>query len=1487
MNAPRPGDLLGTRYVLVSALGEGSSATVFKARDRWLETDVAVKVFRAADVGERTESARREHEIGRDFGHAALAGALDAGRFGEYPFVVLELAAGEPLDVALRGAEPRQVAQVIDAVAGGLAALHARGLVHGDLKPANIRVAGRDHRLEARLLDFGIARPPGTAGGGTAAYVAPEALGGAAGFASDLFSLGVVSWEALTGALPFGSADDPEYLTRLMLGEPSQGAERIPDELAPILRRLLAPAAAARYASAGELRGALRTVVELPPLQEVPSTARLVDRERTLAALRAYAAEVTNGTAEPLRLVGAPRTGRSRVMALAAAEARLDGLVTLETSARAGLKPWLHALVAQAERLGAKSADGARALIDDAKAGPEARHARLFAVLQVLASAAASTPLVVFVDDADDATPSVREAIRFLAAAHGAAKLGWVIAERGVESARALRLDAFDEERASAVIASLLPGVDGGEELARLACVRTGGAVGAIVDGTLALVHAGAIRFVDGQWRSAAEGVPAWAYAELGASRIDEKLARLRPDVRRTLATIALDGGTIDAASARLGLAADAVSRAVAPALRAGLVREGGAGLELASREVRERLESGLEPAERDALRNQAVEALAGVVDPATRAVRARHLAALGRGSEAVDDALAAGMAAAASGDLHSAAELLEDACAWGDELAARRATLALAAILASLGQIDAALAAIDRASAAGASTAVVARARGRVLARAARYEQAIEALSALASANELEAEDRFWLGWSLMMRGRYDEAEPLSARAEQAPADRARLGRLAGTIAWHRGRFDVACTILEEAKGDAAAAGDPLLGAEVEQSLGTAERLRGRLDAAAVHYGAAIDAAREGGFVGVLAKSLNNLAIVEYQSGRWERARHAWESMQELALRLDAHEEILLSHNNLGLLFQNRGEYARAERSLGKAIKIAHRRALARYEAMALGNRAEARSRAGHLEDASADLDAAEAIAQRIGADDELIECRRRRAMVRLARGDAAAALPQALSAAVDSATSGANAEAGQAYLLAAGAARVLGLIEEAERHVDAALAAWAGGATRLDAACLELEQARIAVAAGDRRGAVRIARHAGRAFAELGAERELAEVRAIEDADLAVDRGEALLEILKVAGEAADASALLDVVLGRIVELTGAERGVVITFSGDEEPRVAARRGVDGDELIVSRGIADRAIASRRALVLANVDDETDLAGRESVVHLGVRAALCAPFLQGDTCLGLLYVDSTRGPELVRFGLWVVDAAAAILAPALARLVQREREQEREALLRSAAMDALETVGAIDSALDLVADGVTLPDDLRRLAVVRDRCGALIARSERLFGLLRVDGERPRPAPETFTVRTLVASAVAALEGSTSTKPKVVFEDESAWVSGDLERLASALTRMIESATPVGGRATAVRVREVVVGTDGAGSRERAWRPGASAGRRFLRVEVSDAPEDPFGDATGALPLRAARRIAARDGGRLFAEPISNGAQIVMEIARVEPLS
>ncbi len=1482
MSAPRPGDLLGARYVLLDVLGEGSFSIVFRARDRWRQEDVAVKVFRGGDPEERTLAARREHLVARDLRHPAIASATDAGRFSGHPFVVLELAAGEALDVAMRDAEPRQILRVIDTLAAGLAVLHARDLVHGDLKPANVRVARRGQRLEARLVDLGCARPPGTVGGGTAAYAAPEALGGAATVASDLFSLGVIAWELLTGALPFGSPDEEGYLSRLAGGQPGREGDHLAPELAAILRRLLSSAPTARYGSAGELRAALGTVLEAGAAEQTPPSPELVERDGALAAIRVFTKDVARGPVGPQWIVGTPRSGRSRVLSLAAAEARIDGFGTLETSARDGLVAWLHDLVRQAERAGASGADAARAAIDDRAGGAEGRHARLFAVLDVLTSAATGAPLLVLVDDADEASPAVREALRFLAASRGEARVGWVIVDRAGEGGVEVRLDALSEAGASALISSLLPGIDGALELARLARARSDATPGSLVEGTLALVDARAIRFVDGQWRRAAEGVPDWAYQDLDEARIDARLEQLGREARTTLCAIALDGGTVEAASARLGLASDLVARAAGPALRAGLLRAAGAGLTFASSEVRAQLVSRLGPEAREALHHDALARLANQVDPGSRAARTRHLAALGRRAEAASDALEAGRAAADAGDLHDATALLEQARVWGEPSSAGPAALALATIHASLGQVDSALAALDHALTSGLPAAVVARARGGVLARAARYDEAIAALGAVGDRGSLEPIDRFWLGWSLMMRGRYDEAEPLAARADCSEAERARLGRLAGTIAWHRGHFDEACAILEAAGKDARASADKLLVAEVEQSMGTAERLRGRLDEAASHYAAAIAASRAAGFVAVLAKSLNNLAIVEYQSGRWEGARHAWESMRELAVRLSAHEEILLAHNNLGLLFQDRGELARAERSLDEAIRLARLHELARYEAMATGNRAEVRARAGRWDAATSDLDAAEAIADRIGARDETLECRRRRAMVRLGRGDAGGALLDALAAAVEAAESGARAESGHAYLIAAASARTLGRVDEAERHLGSVASAWASGTTRLDAARLDLERANVRLAAGDRREAVRIARRAGAVFAELGAERELALVRTLEDADVSVDRGEALLEILKVAGEAAGTGALLDTVLGRIVHLTGAERGVVITFSGDEEPRIAARRGGEGQDPIVSRGIADRAIASRRALVLANVDDESDLAGRDSVMRLGVRAALCAPLMQGDACLGLLYVDSTRGPELVRFGVWVVDAAAAILAPALARLAEREHAQEREALLRAAAIDGLETVGALDSAFDLIADGVTREGDAARVGVARERCTALLARSGRLLELVRVDAQTPSALPEEFSVRTLIASALEALEGSAT--PSLELDGCSSLVTGVLDRLASAVTRMIESATRARGGPTTLRVREVDPLEDGSRPRERGWRPGASAGRRFVRIEVEGGALDPFGADETALAMRAARRLAAQSGGRLFAEPVADGHRIVMEIEAME---
>ena len=118
------------------------------------------------------------------------------------------------------------------------------------------------------------------------------------------------------------------------------------------------------------------------------------------------------------------------------------------------------------------SADAARASIDSLAASHEARHAPLLAVLGMLHSAAAKAPLLVLVDDVDIATHSVREAIRFLTAGLGAVPMGWVIVDTTSTVSDALRIAPVNEAGARATIASMLPGIDGAEVLARLALER-------------------------------------------------------------------------------------------------------------------------------------------------------------------------------------------------------------------------------------------------------------------------------------------------------------------------------------------------------------------------------------------------------------------------------------------------------------------------------------------------------------------------------------------------------------------------------------------------------------------------------------------------------------------------------------------------------------------------------------------------------------------------------------------------------------------------------------------------------------------------------------------------------------------------------------------------------------------------------------------------------------------------------------------------------
>jgi serine/threonine protein kinase len=201
-SAPR---VLSDRYELGPLLGRGGVADVFRARDRKTGRDVAVKLLRTVSEVDRERFAG-EAELLAILDHPHVVTVLDTGVEEDRPFLVLELVEGRPMDERLRdgSVDATWLAAVGAQVSSALAHAHARGVVHRDVKPSNVLLADDDR---AMLSDFGIARRTGsepmTLTGhtvGTAAYLAPEQVAGeAVSTPADVYSLGLVLLEALTG----------------------------------------------------------------------------------------------------------------------------------------------------------------------------------------------------------------------------------------------------------------------------------------------------------------------------------------------------------------------------------------------------------------------------------------------------------------------------------------------------------------------------------------------------------------------------------------------------------------------------------------------------------------------------------------------------------------------------------------------------------------------------------------------------------------------------------------------------------------------------------------------------------------------------------------------------------------------------------------------------------------------------------------------------------------------------------------------------------------------------------------------------------------------------------------------------------------------------------------------------------------------------------------------------------------------------------------
>jgi len=316
------------RYYLIEPLGDGGMAVVFKARDTLLERYVAIKVIRT-DMFNRTETVQvlerftREAKWLAGLAHPNIVKIFDFGSFEGAPYLVEELLPGGTLKERLGKRLPyRQAATLLLPVARALAYAHSRGIIHRDVKPTNVIFSETG---EPMLTDFGIAKImtseqastlTGTGIGiGTPAYMAPEqSLGQAVDARADIYSLGIVLYELITGRRPF-EADTPMAVMYMQIRDPLPRPRifipDLPEKVEAVLFKALAKNPMDRYPDMDAFAAALDDLADIPQVESSFYTTATALEGRAAGAAKS-STPVTGTGQKPQPTGGATGSSASR-----------------------------------------------------------------------------------------------------------------------------------------------------------------------------------------------------------------------------------------------------------------------------------------------------------------------------------------------------------------------------------------------------------------------------------------------------------------------------------------------------------------------------------------------------------------------------------------------------------------------------------------------------------------------------------------------------------------------------------------------------------------------------------------------------------------------------------------------------------------------------------------------------------------------------------------------------------------------------------------------------------------------------------------------------------------------------------------------------------------------------------------------------------------------------------------------------------------------
>src|SRR5918998_1538783 len=283
MAAPRKGTVVDDRYRLRQKIGSGGMADVWLATDRELDRDVAIKILhdRFAQDKEFVERFRREARSAAGLQHPNVVSIFDRGEFRDTFFIAMEYVDGPQLKELVKGGMgTKEAVDFTRQILNAARFAHRKGIVHRDLKPQNVLI---DEEGRARVADFGIARGESsdiTATGsvmGTAQYLSPEqAQGKETTERSDIYSIGVILYEALTGRVPF-EGDSAVAVALKQVSEqprrPSAINPNVPPALDAVVMRALAKDPEARFNDADAFLKALDAAERAPDAPRPEDTA--------------------------------------------------------------------------------------------------------------------------------------------------------------------------------------------------------------------------------------------------------------------------------------------------------------------------------------------------------------------------------------------------------------------------------------------------------------------------------------------------------------------------------------------------------------------------------------------------------------------------------------------------------------------------------------------------------------------------------------------------------------------------------------------------------------------------------------------------------------------------------------------------------------------------------------------------------------------------------------------------------------------------------------------------------------------------------------------------------------------------------------------------------------------------------------------------------------------------------------------------------------